>query len=243
MKKNINKILEQREQRQDAAQLQQYINRENMWKPCRAKNNNFVHNLDVLSLLFGSLLGDSWAECRNKNTSSIRFILQQENSNVEFLFWFYQYLALRGYCSSKTPIKYTRISLKNKVRYYYKISTYSFSNLKWLYDAFYKNKIKEIPNNETLEKLLTPLAIAVWFMDDGSIASAGAKIATNSFKKEDLNKIIDVIKKLYNINSTINKCGKKDQYIIYFPKASMPLLSNLIKKYLVPSMYYKLNGF
>lgn len=212
-------------------------------KPSRAKNNHFVHNLDVLSLLFGSLLGDSWAECRNINTKSIRFILQQENSNIEYLFWFYKYLALRGYCSPNRPKKYTRISKNNKVRYYYKISTYSFSNLKWLYDSFYKNKMKEIPNNDILEILLTPLAIAVWFMDDGSIASAGAKIVTNSFKIEDLKRITSVVKKLHNINSNIHACGKKDQYIIYFPKSSMPLLSNLIKKHLVPSMYYKLNGF
>ena len=235
MEKNVNK----------STRVEREIdnNRENLWKPCRAASSYSVHNLDVLSLLFGSLLGDSWAECRNKNTSSIRFILQQENSNVAYLCWFHQYLALRGYCSPKTPKKYTRISSKNKVRYYYKIATYSFSNLKWLYDAFYKNKIKEIPNNETLEKLLTPLAIAIWFMDDGSRASAGAKIATNSFKIEDIKRIIYVIKKLYNINTSINKCGKKDQYIIYFSKANMPLLSNLIKKHLVPSMYYKLNGF
>jgi len=41
------------------------------------------HNLDILSLSFGSLLGDSWSEHRNL---SVRFILQQENTNREYLF-------------------------------------------------------------------------------------------------------------------------------------------------------------
>jgi len=97
---------------------------------CRMTKANLVHNIDILSLLFGSLLGDSWGECRNKNKSSVRFILQQENSNLEYLFWYHSYLSLRGYCSGTKPKKYKRIGLRNKIRYYYKISTYSFSNLK-----------------------------------------------------------------------------------------------------------------
>lgn len=219
----------------------------NVAAPLRYAASNYaaVHNIDILSLLFGSLLGDSWGECRNKKTRSVRFILQQESSNMEYLHWFHNYLAERDYCSKNSPKKYKRISTRNKIRYYYKISTFSYTNLKWLYDAFYKNKIKSIPNNEHIKILLTPLALAVWFMDDGSIASVGTKIATNGFKKEDLKRIQKIIKELYNINCNIQSAGipLKEQYILYFPKAEMPKLSKIIKKHIVPSMYYKLNGF
>ena len=61
------------------------------------------HNLDTLAFLFGSLLGDSHAEVRSKN-NSVRFTLQQENSNVEYLMWFHKYLSQRGYCNPKKPI-------------------------------------------------------------------------------------------------------------------------------------------
>lgn len=207
----------------------------------RAKKNFMVHNLDVLSLLFGSLLGDSWAECRNKHTKSVRFILQQENSNMEYLHWYHKYLSQRGYCSPKIPKKY--LSLKNKVRYYYKISTYSFSNIKWLYDEFYYNRVKRLPRHNVTRLLLTPLAIAVWFMDDGSRCSAGVKIATNGFEKKDLERIKKIIKELYSINTQIQSAGKKNQFIIYIPKSEMPLFSKLIKPYMISSMYYKLNGY
>jgi hypothetical protein len=50
-----------------------------------AQQRILVHNIDILSLLFGSLLGNSDAECRNNKIPYIRFILQQENSNVEYL--------------------------------------------------------------------------------------------------------------------------------------------------------------
>jgi hypothetical protein len=45
-------------------------------------------------------------------------------------------------------------------------------------------KKKEIiPNN--LDMYLTPLALAIWFMDDGSKSGKGAKIATNCFLLDD----------------------------------------------------------
>lgn len=117
------------------------------------------HNIDVLSLLFGSLLGDCHAECRSK--SSIRFNIQQENSNCEYLFWYHKFLSQRNYCSSKKPKLYKRIGKKNKIRFYYKINTYSYKNLSWFYYAFYEEKKKRIPNKEMLEEYLTPLALAV----------------------------------------------------------------------------------
>jgi ubiquinol-cytochrome c reductase cytochrome b subunit len=58
------------------------------------------HNYDVLSLIMGSMLGDSNAE-RHGNGTRIR--LQQESSNVEYLMWFHKFLASRGYCSTTKP--------------------------------------------------------------------------------------------------------------------------------------------
>jgi hypothetical protein len=57
------------------------------------------HDIKVLSCLFGTLLGDSYGEKRNGKS---RIVLQQENSNQEYLFWVHQLLSIRGYCS---PIK------------------------------------------------------------------------------------------------------------------------------------------
>ena len=113
------------------------------------------HNIDIFSLLFVSLLGDSFAEKRNGST---RFILQQEESNVSYLMWFHQYLARRGYCSIKKPKLGTRIGPNGKVRFYFRVRTYSFASLNWVYEAFYPtSKIKRVPQ-EASWTLLTPLA-------------------------------------------------------------------------------------
>jgi len=40
------------------------------------------HNLDILSIIYGTLLGHTQLEKRNNN---VRFFFQQENINVEYL--------------------------------------------------------------------------------------------------------------------------------------------------------------
>lgn len=209
-------------------------------KPRSAKRIG-PHNIDVLSIFFGSLLGDSWAEYRSGG--SLRFTLQQENSNYEYLVWFHKYLQERLYCTATPPKKYSRLGVNGKVRYYYKVSSYSYSNLTWFYDMFYKNGKKHIPENNALEIYLTPLALAVWIMDDGSVSSAGLKIATNAFSLEDLSRTQRFLEDKYKLKCTVSSAGVQGQYVIYFWKQTMPVLSGLVKPYMVPSMYYKLNGF
>lgn len=213
------------------------------------KNWQGPHNLDILSLFFGTLLGDSHAELRSEK--SVRFSLQQENSNCEYLFWFHKYLAERGYCSIKKPKLYKRIGTKGKIRFFYRINSYSYPNLIWFYNAFYKSidesknkiKIKHIPSNKYLNTFLTPLSLAVWIMDDGGKCSAGLKIATNSFTYNDLKRIIKFLYVKYKLECSIIKTGHDNQFNIYFLKKTMPKLSKLIKPYIVPSMYYKLNNY
>ena len=49
---------------------------------------------------------------------------------------------------------------------------------------FYKNGKKYI--NKEVGKYLTPLALAIWVMDDGGWAQPGVRLATNSFKLEEI---------------------------------------------------------
>lgn len=83
-------------------------------------------------------------------------------------------------------------------------------------------------------------------MDDGCAASSGLKIATNSFSKADVQTLCNILKEKYGINATVNKAGvvfPKEQYCIYISKYSMPTLATIVKPYMHPSMYYKLNSY
>jgi len=209
------------------------------------------HNIDIISIIVGSTLGDTHLERRTRGKGT-RIIFEQCNKNIEYLLWFHKYLSDRGYCSNKLPKLKKRISGKGKILFHYRINSYTFTSFNWLHDMFYisdnlrSKYVKIIPLN--LEKYLTPLALAIWFMDDGSIYGSSVKIATNCFTDDELLFLCDLLKRKYNILCSKVKESKKgirDQIIsyLYIYKKSLPHFSKIVKPYMIPSMYYKLNGY
>lgn len=105
------------------------------------------------------------------------------------------------------------------------------------HSLFYSGGKKSIPDN--IDKLLkTPLSLAVWFMDDGAADYAGASLQTHSFKEEDVINLMRVLKFNFEIYTT--KRLNKGKWIIYFPKASMDRLRQLIKVHMLEEFRYKL---
>ena len=108
------------------------------------------------------------------------------------------------------------------------------------FNLFYSSSKKTI--SVSIETLLTnPLSLAVWFMDDGSAEYAGASLQTHSFSIEEVDRLINVIRKNFGINA--NKRLNKGKWIIYFPKASMPKLRKVIGQYMLKEFEYKLNPY
>jgi hypothetical protein len=90
---------------------------------------------------------------------------------------------------------------------------------------------------------ITPRALAFWFMDDGSNTGV---IATNSFSLEEIELIKNWFLSKYNIETTIQKqISEKgeNQYLIYVLKKSKADFANLIREYMIPSMYYKIENW
>lgn len=97
-----------------------------------------------------------------------------------------------------------------------------------------------------IAEYLSPLALAVWIMDDGCVASSGLKIASNSFSKADVQFLCNILKSKYGLNATVIKAGvvlPKEQYCIYISKYSMSTLASIVGPHMHPSMYYKLNSY
>lgn len=63
--------------------------------------------------------------------------------------------------------------------------TLAFPCLNEFYDLFFKDKVKIIPEN--LDKLLTPVGLAYWIMDDGGITVYKQTVLhTRAFSKEEV---------------------------------------------------------
>ncbi len=202
------------------------------------------HNIDIISIIIGSLLGDGHLEKRNRGIGT-RIKFEQSNKNVEYLMWFHSYLSTRGYCNINKPDLKKRIRKNGEIYFHYSINSYTFSSFNWIHEMFYMcsegKNVKIIPHN--IEQYLSPLALAIWFMDDGSKLKKGAKIATNCFTYEELSQLCEILKNKFNLTVTIHSGGKNKGYTLYISSQSMPTFSNIVKPKMLPTLYYKLGDY
>ena len=84
------------------------------------------HNLDIISILFGSLLGDVYGE--RLKSGGVRFRFKQSVLHTDYIFFLYFKLKELGYVNNNLP-SYS----KDKYGDSYRFDTYSYSNLLWLY--------------------------------------------------------------------------------------------------------------
>lgn len=200
------------------------------------------HNIDILSVLMGSLLGDATME---KDGNGSRFCFYQEKTHGEYLLWLYQTIYGLGYCSSDIPNISSRVGINGNIRYIFRFRTFTYSSLNWIYDAFYIEKGEEKARTKRvplfIAEYLSPLALAVWLMDDGSkYKNKGIKFCTNSFTLNEVKFLAKVLEDKYNLATSIHKTGGLNQYNIYIPKSSSIELAKIVKPYIHESMIYKI---
>jgi ubiquinol-cytochrome c reductase cytochrome b subunit len=195
------------------------------------------HNKDILSILFGSLLGDAHGEKRLKGLGT-RFSFFQEDSHVEYIYFLHKLISNYGYCNPKIPTISYRLGVKGKLRKIVRFSTWTYTSFNWIHDIWYKEGIKCVP--DCIDQYLTPLALAIWIMDDGSKVKKGLKFSTKSFTYNDCLKLVKVLNDNFYIKASVQSAGSKDQYIIYVWKESLENLRNIVSPYIIPEMKYKI---
>ncbi|KAG5354285.1 Cytochrome b mRNA maturase bI2 (mitochondrion) [Yarrowia sp. E02] len=178
-----------------------------------------------------------------KDGNGSRLTYYKENINGDYLLYLHNIISSLGYCKPELPKIYIRNNTNdNTIKYSFNFKSYTFSSFNWIYYNFYNNNnIKIIPYNIDLYNLLTPLALAIWVMDDGYyINNKGISFKSNSFTLKEIKYIGNILKTKYSLDYSIIKTGTINQYNIYLSKKSAIILGNIIKKHLTPSMYYKI---
>jgi len=209
----------------------------------RANKRIGPHNHDIISVIFGSLLGDAYANTRTGE--GVRICYRQSNIHKEYLFYLYEFFFINSYVSNLKPRQYIIKLNSNKIYYGYEFNTFTFRSFNWIHKIFYKNGKKILPHIDQLSIYLTPLALAIWIMDDGGFVRHGIRLSTYNFTKEEHNTLVLFFKLKYNIDCTIQLIPKTDsdrvdnRYCLYIKSNSLNKIRNLILPYLVPSMKYK----
>ena len=203
---------------------------------CRAINRNGPHNIDVISVMVGSLLGDAYAHKRSGE--GVRLSYRQSIVHKEYLFYLWTFFYNAGYTTALEPRMYTR-NVKNKTYYGYEFNTLTFRSLNFLHKLFYTKGKKSL--DKRLLHYVNRQALAVWIMDDGGKAGKGLRLSCNAFTYSEVSFLKEILEKKFNLSCTIQNIYIIDKYSIYILKSSMPTLIKLVYPYMHKSMLYKLD--
>lgn len=213
---------------------------------CRAKGETkkFIHEKNTVpltyeqeQLILGSLLGDA------------SLIFTSKNGNAQYAFQV-------GHCvEQKQFLEYKCNVLQTKIRSYIKDETsysagkeffitayYNKYELEKIYNLCFVNKIKTV-SVDWINKI-NAMAIAIWFMDDGTSSftknsSILVRFSTLSFPKKQL-KLLQNRLNEFNINSTLQKHSDGEGYVIAIKQDSINKLMDLVEPFVVPCMNYKI---
>lgn len=122
----------------------------------------------------------------------------------------------------------------------FNFSTKSLDLLKQLRKELYP-KGKKVVSKRVLN-LLSPLALAVWFMDDGSRNGSNNFLHTEGFTHSDRKLITQYLKEKWGIKASIRKEIKhgKTYYLHFFDAENSFKLAQIVKYHVLPSMLCKI---
>ena len=200
----------------------------------RAASRIGPHNQDVVSVIVGSLLGDSYANRRS--VEGTRICYRQSSIHKDYLFWLYNFFYTRGYCTNLEPRMYTKL-LKHRgkeVQHFgYEFNTFTFRSFNWLHEMFYHKGKKVI--NSMIEEFITPLCLAIWISSHPN-SYEELKFYTDFRRKEDIDKLIPMLKNrfgliCYSISSTGK--NKKSYFGIGIADESKELFKALVDPFIL----------
>lgn len=174
------------------------------------------------SLIVGTLLGDGSMRCKANALLEVNHSSRQR----EYVDWKYQVL---GDLVATPP----RLRPTNGTRVAYRFVTRSLPTLTPYYRMFYATGRKTVPDVE-----ITPLALAVWLMDDGSRSYRAVYLNTQQFKVVDQVRLIEMLDRQFSIVARLNR--DKSYYRLRIAIESVPRLRSLVGGYVLPEMAYKI---
>ncbi|MBI2638141.1 hypothetical protein HYW83_00970 [Candidatus Peregrinibacteria bacterium] len=179
-----------------------------------------------IALILGSLLGDGTLRKQSPGRNPLLEVNHSIHSK-EYVDWKYE--ILKNLVS--TPPKARK---GNGSRIAYRFTTRSLKKLNYLYERFYRNKRKILPDFIKL----TPMLLAVWFMDDGSKSRNSLYFNTQQFDLNDQRKLIHWFALQWNIKATLNK--DKYYFRIRINTEGSKKLKEVMRPFIHTSFLYKL---
>lgn len=203
-------------------------------KEVEARKRSLKLNRKQRSIIVGKLLGDGHLETQNSGRT-YRLKIEHSSKQAFYVDWLYE--QFQDWVM--TPPRAKKKLLKGIQHENYGFQTLSVGQLRFYGKNFYDNQSrKRLPKQ--ISKWLTPLALAVWFMDDGSSKSKSHKavmLNTHCFTVRELNLIRSVLRSNFAIEATLRRQREGSQLMIAGPGADR--FYKLIRPHILPDFMYK----
>ncbi len=191
-------------------------------------------------IINGTVLGDGRIECRSKGIRvfpiTARLRIHQGEKQRDYIFW--KYAILENLVLQEPRRIMCGKNIKDGSNYYswyfHTVTTEFFGEL---YQQFYFNGYKIVPRN--ILDILTPLSLAVWYMDDGCFSQKTAILNTQNFSFREQKILKKSLEGKFNLKVTVNK--DRDKWRLRIKKDYFSRFRSLVEDYIIPSMKYKLS--
>ncbi|OBK94430.1 recombinase RecA [Mycobacterium asiaticum] len=193
-----------------------------------------------LQVVLGSLLGDGNLSPNVRGRNGVRFRLGHGSKQLEYLRW---KTALMG------NIQHT---LRENAKGASFVDFTPLPELAELQRAVYLGGGKKFFSEEYL-KALTPLALAIWYMDDGSFSlrskglqqrtdggTGRIEICVEAMTEGTRVRLCDYLRDTYGMDVRLHAAGSAGKAVLMFSTASSSKFQDLVAPYVAPSMEYKL---
>lgn len=178
-------------------------------------------------ILTGLLLGDGHLETQNFGRT---YRLKVEHSAVQEDYVYWLFAEFKDLCDQSKP--YRRIRKDGRVSVGF--STRSSSLMNTYAQHFYVARKKRIP--PCIRTLLSPIGLAVWFMDDGSRKSLRHKtynIHTLGYTHADLQIAQEALMYMFGVRTALHR-QRNDSWRIYIGAHSAKCFEQIIYPYVLP---------
>lgn len=196
------------------------------------------------SFITGSLLGDGClskydiVNSKTKHNSKLSMLHSiKQKDYVLYKKFLLDSMGIINYYNSRLPAKTHSIVNGRVIKDNGSVilTTEKNKNLNSLRDLWYPEDKKIVP--ESIQ--LTPLALAIWYMDDGAKNSSGYYLHTEGFDEHSSNLLINKLEEI-NIKSNLHKI--RNYTFLYISKYSVDAFNDFITSFICQSMQYKLHG-
>lgn len=201
----------------------------------RALRDSLVLTDRQRQLLEGMLLGDAHLE-RQSGRAVARLKIEHSQSQAAYVDW--KYHEWRDWVLTPPSVR-RKTSRPGTQSLNIGFSTLSHGELEEVRQRFYPEGRKVVP----FDVMVTPLSLAVWFMDDGSRKSRecrGLYLNTQGFSALGVETLREHLRAAYGLRTTQRQ--QSDGLQIYVPADVVERFVEIVHPHMHPSMCYKLPG-